>query len=298
LTTQQYFSRFKNTSIWAKENPMLAIALFIGPFLCLVGLVSFAFGFIRTWSEYGTLLQSTGWIIGPIGAAVALHYSGQRTAQMIKQVDTQMASNAQKLFMDALGFIHSEKHHEQMAAITSMRSRVFALEDTFYEATCMALEDFIKNPSPRPIYQRKEQKTEPKTLYIDDSGVQEPLRIAVVQEAFRTLLFLRDERRKAGLGGSDKHICFIKLNIVGMTLEDDGEMHKFKFTDCNLSGASINNKQMRHVTFQGCSLDKRNFKGSKLIDCVFTGKKPNFELSKDQIGENVYWFGQILPPTT
>jgi hypothetical protein len=83
-----------------------------------------------------------------------------------------------------------------------------------------------------------------------------------------------------------------------MTLEDDGEMHKFKFTDCNLSGASINNKQMRHVTFQGCSLDKRNFKGSKLIDCVFTGKKPNFELSKDQIGENVYWFGQILPPTT
>ena len=87
---------------------MLAIALFIGPFLCLVGLVSIAFGFIRTWSEYGTLLQSTGWIIGPIGAAVALHYSGQRTAQMIKQVDTQMASNAQKLFMDALGFIHSD----------------------------------------------------------------------------------------------------------------------------------------------------------------------------------------------
>ena len=68
---------------------MLAIALFIGPFLCLVGLVSIAFGFIRTWSEYRTLLQSTGWIIGPIGAAVALHYSGQRTAQMIKQVDTQ-----------------------------------------------------------------------------------------------------------------------------------------------------------------------------------------------------------------
>ena len=209
-----------------------------------------------------------------------------------------MASNAQKLFMDALGFIHSEKHHEQMAAITSMRSRVFALEDTFYEATCMALEDFIKNRGPRPIYQRKEQKTESKTLYIDDSGVQEPLRIAVVQEAFRTLLFLRDERRKAGLGGSDKHIWFIKLNIVGMTLEDDGEMHKFTFTSCNLSGVPINNKQMRHVTFHGCSLDPANFKGSKLIDCVFTGKKPNFELSKDQIGENVYWFDRILPPTT
>ena len=298
MTTQQYFSRFKNTSIWAKENPMLAIALFIGPFLCLVGLVSFAFGFIRTWSEYGTLLQSTGWIIGPIGAAVALHYSGQRTAQMIKQVDTQMASNAQKLFMDALGFIHSEKHHEQMAAITSMRSRVFALEDTFYEATCMALENFIKSRGPRPNYQVKEQKTESKTLYIDDSGVQEPLRIAVVQEAFRTLLFLRDERRKAGLGGSDKHIWFIKLNIVGMTLKDDGEMHKFEFTNCNLSGASINNKQMRNVTFQGCSLDPANFKGSKLTDCEFTGKKSNFKLSEARIGENVYWFGQLLPPTT
>ena len=219
-------------------------------------------------------LQSTGWIIGPIGAAVALHYSGQRTAQMIKQVDTQMASNAQKLFMDALGFIHSEKHHEQMAAITSMRSRVFALDDTFYEATCMALEDFIKNRGPRPIYQRKEQKTESKTLYIDDSGVQEPLRIAVVQEAFRTLLFLRDERRKAGLGGSDKHIWFIKLNIVGMTLEDDGEMHKFKFTRLQ-SVWSANQQQAnatRHI-FTIARLIKANFKDSKLIDCKFTGKK-------------------------
>ena len=268
--TTNFLKRPRRLWFWAKGNPMLALAFSIGPALAIIGIIAWCLGLICTWSDLGAFLQGAGWVIGPIGAAMALHYAGQRTTQMIRQTDTQMSTNGQKQFVDALNFIYSEQTHEQMAGLASLRNRTFALNESFFQSACMALEDFIKLRGPKPTYQVQIKETDSGPLYSSDEGFHETRRHTVIQESFRTLLFLEDERRINGLPERDRSFMFIKIHAVGMQLTDTGTMTKFHFVDCHMPGLALDNKAMEQVIFQGGSLEGATFKGSSFKGCYFT----------------------------
>ena len=142
--TTRFLNRLSRLWFWVKDNPMLALAFSIGPALAITGIISWCLDLISTWSDFGAFLQGAGWVIGPIGAAIALHYAGQRTTQMIRQTDTQMSTNVMQLYMDALKFMANEENHLRLVGLMSLRNQQIALDDSLFQPAFYALVSFIR----------------------------------------------------------------------------------------------------------------------------------------------------------
>ena len=137
-------NKWQHCCLWAKSNPMLSIAF---GFLLLVLFVATPIGIwtrqFCSWAEYGEFLKPFGLILGPFGAALALHYSGKRTDQMKRQTDAQLLANNHELFTGALGFLASEEHPLRQAGLFTLRNEIFGLNDSYFQPAFASLVSFI-----------------------------------------------------------------------------------------------------------------------------------------------------------
>ena len=124
--------RDHNWAKWIKENPMATVAIFIAVFIFAASIIGHELQSFRRWQDYAAFLQTLPCIIGPIGAAIALHYAGKRTAQMARQTNAQLAANNQKLFFDALSYLTGSEDHLRLTGLASLRNDIFALKDDFF----------------------------------------------------------------------------------------------------------------------------------------------------------------------
>lgn len=233
---------------------------------------------INDWEDGRNIGLFIGGTAAPIVAFLGLHLSNGRlveqskqTTQMIRQNDAQMSANNQKLFIDALGFLDSNETHKRMAGLTTFRNRSFALNDSYFHSASTFLIQFIEaNKSSLPNEERERVNPDGKRIFISSSKP-ESVRFDLVQEGFRSLLFLENERISEGYSERSKRYRFHNLHVARMDLADTGEMKNFMFAICNLSMMSFNGVRLSDVTFHGCDLKHTKFRKSRFSNCLFIG---------------------------
>ena len=126
------------------------------------------------------------------------------------------------------------------------------------------------NKSRLPDEKKEKVNPDGKRIFISSSKP-ESVRFDLVQEGFRSLLFLENERMSEGYSERSEKYWFNNLHVARMDLADTGEMKNFMFAICNLSAMSFNSLRLSNVTFQGCDLKGTQFRKSILSNCIFIG---------------------------
>ena len=276
--------RDHNWAKWIKENPMATVAIFIAVFIFAASIIGHELQSFRRWQDYAAFLQTLTYIIGPIGAAIALHYAGKRTAQMARQTNAQLAANNQKLFFDALSYLTGSEDHLRLTGLASLRNDIFALNDDFFKPASLTLLSFIRNHGKIP-----------------DAVENEPTqarnaRIELVQEAFETFLFLEDVRQQQGKPARQKRESFTDLNLIGIRFTNQHPMINMRFDRCRLDYAGFYGPSMESVSFFDCSLNETEFFLDKFLHpqfrrcCIASASffHANFERGPNALVGNFY----------